>query len=202
MMNPMGKDPSEMTPQEQAAMQQHFMDALTENCAFRAFQGGVAGALMGGLFGLFSASMDSSDMYPNMEGMTNRQKFVSTVRTMGQRTLSMAKGLGIFSVFFSGFECLIEKKRGKTDNINKLLSGCITGAGAGLRSGPHGMVIGCVGVSAMGAVFDLILEHEDVRLPESHLRLLNPATRGSIVREDPIPEETLTHEVFTSLPWS
>jgi len=66
---------------------------------------------MGGLFGLFSASMDSSDMYPNMENMTNRQKFVATVKTMGQRTFSMAKGLGVFSVFYSGIECLIEKVR-------------------------------------------------------------------------------------------
>jgi len=70
------------------------------------------------------------------------------------------------------------------------------------KGGPHGMMIGCVGVSAMGALFELILDQEDVRLPHSQLLLLNPATRGSIVREDPIPEETLTHEVFTSLPWS
>jgi len=42
-MNPI-QDFSEMTPQQQAAMQQQFMDALTENCAFKAVQGGVAGS--------------------------------------------------------------------------------------------------------------------------------------------------------------
>eukprot|EP01102_Stenamoeba_stenopodia_P021486 TRINITY_DN8665_c0_g2_i1.p2 TRINITY_DN8665_c0_g2~~TRINITY_DN8665_c0_g2_i1.p2 ORF type:complete len:159 (-),score=41.89 TRINITY_DN8665_c0_g2_i1:90-566(-) len=158
---------------------------------------------MGGLFGLFSASMDSSDMYPNMEGMTTRQKFAATIRTMGQRTLSTAKALGIFSLFFSGIECAIEKQRGKTDNINRVLAGCITGAGAGLRTaGPQAMLGGCVAVTAFGAVFDAIMEQDDAKLPESQLRMVNPRFRGSIIREDPVPEETLTHEIFTSLPWS
>ena len=43
---------------------------------------------------------------------------------------------------------MIEKARGKSDELNPLLAGCSAGAFLAARSGPQGMAIGCAGFAA------------------------------------------------------
>ncbi len=60
------------------------------------------GVFMGMLFGALDTPLHA-------ETMTARQQFVHAARTMGSRSMHMAKTFAIMGAIFSGTECLIEK---------------------------------------------------------------------------------------------
>lgn len=69
----------------------------------RAFaKGGGMGVFMGMLFGALDTPLHG-------ETMTARQHVVHAARTMGSRSMHMAKTFAIMGAIFSGTECLIEK---------------------------------------------------------------------------------------------
>ncbi len=67
-----------------------------------AMAGGGMGVFMGMLFGALDTPIHA-------ETMTACQQFVHAVRTMGSRSMHMAKTFAIMGAIFSGTECLIEK---------------------------------------------------------------------------------------------
>ncbi len=67
-----------------------------------AMAGGGMGVFMGMLFGALDTPLHA-------ETMTARQQFVHAARTMGSRSMHMAKTFAIMGAIFSGTECLIEK---------------------------------------------------------------------------------------------
>ncbi len=60
------------------------------------------GVFMGMLFGALDTPLHA-------ETMTARQQFVHAARTMGSRSMHMAKTFAIMGAIFSGTECLVEK---------------------------------------------------------------------------------------------
>lgn len=60
---------------------------------------------------------------------------------------------------FMGTECVIEKMRGKSDMMNAVYAGCVTGAAFGIKQGPQAACMGCVGMATFTAVLDKIMGH-------------------------------------------
>lgn len=60
---------------------------------------------------------------------------------------------------FMGTECVIEKVRGKTDIMNPVYAGCVTGATFGIKQGPQAACIGCAGMAAFTVVIEKIMGH-------------------------------------------
>lgn len=64
--------------------------------------GGGMGVFMGMLFGALDTPLHG-------DTMTARQHFVHAARTMGSRSMQMAKTFAVMGAIFAGTECLIEK---------------------------------------------------------------------------------------------
>lgn len=64
--------------------------------------GGGMGVFMGMLFGALETPLHG-------DTMTARQHFVHAARTMGSKSVQMAKTFAVMGAIFSGTECLIEK---------------------------------------------------------------------------------------------
>ena len=64
--------------------------------------GGGMGVFMGMLFGALETPLHG-------DTMTARQHFVHAARTMGSKSMQMAKTFAVMGAIFSGTECLIEK---------------------------------------------------------------------------------------------
>ena len=66
----------------------------------------VAGYLLGGAFGLFTAGLD-----PAITEDTSKQTAREAAREMTQRARSYAKNFALVGAMFSGTECLLETVR-------------------------------------------------------------------------------------------
>uniref|UniRef100_L2G6U4 Mitochondrial import inner membrane translocase subunit TIM22 n=1 Tax=Colletotrichum fructicola (strain Nara gc5) TaxID=1213859 RepID=L2G6U4_COLFN len=116
----------------QMAAMQNFM----ENCWTKSVMSGVMGFGMGGLFGMFMASL--------------RVGF----KDMGTRSYSMAKNFGKVGALFAGIECGIEGLRAKNDLGNGVAAGCLTGGILAKNAGPQAALGGCVAFAAFSAAID------------------------------------------------
>jgi len=83
------------------------------------------------------------------------------VKGMARETGRMARGnfktWGILSGTYASSECLIEKYRGRSDELNPLLAGCTTGAILAYRAGPQGMAIGCASFAAFSYAMEQVM---------------------------------------------
>jgi import inner membrane translocase subunit TIM22 len=73
----------------------------------------------------------------------------------------MARGFALAGGVFVACECVIEKKRGKSDIFNPVLGGCAAGAALSARAGPQAMALGCVGFSAFSTIIELVMNNKD-----------------------------------------
>lgn len=69
-------------------------------------------------------------------------------RDFGRMSKGQFKTWGAMSGTYATSECVVEKMRGKSDELNPLIAGCAAGGILAARAGPQGMAIGCAGFAA------------------------------------------------------
>jgi len=116
--------------------------------------GGGMGVFMGMLFGALETPLHG-------DTMTARQHFVHAARTMGSKSVQMAKTFAVMGAIFSGTECLIEKARARHDATNTVVAGCVTGGSMSARAGPQAACLGCAGFAAFSVVIEKIFDRHD-----------------------------------------
>ncbi|CAK9224854.1 unnamed protein product [Sphagnum jensenii] len=131
---------------------------IFNNCAVRTGVSGVMGGGMGVFMGMLFGALDTP---LHAETMTARQQFVHAARTMGSRSMHMAKTFAIMGAIFSGTECLIEKARAKHDAVNTATAGCVTGGSMSVRAGPQAACLGCAGFAAFSLLIEKIFDRHE-----------------------------------------
>ncbi|RKF54667.1 Mitochondrial import inner membrane translocase subunit tim22 [Erysiphe neolycopersici] len=145
---------------EQTKLAIRSMQTLMESCPAKTVLSGVMGFALGGVFGLFMASMSydtpihTSGSAANTMALPLRQQLKAGFKDMGSRSLSSAKNFGKVGAIFAGTECCIEGFRAKNDLMNGVLAGCITGGVLAAPAGPQAAAIGCAGFAAFSAAID------------------------------------------------
>ncbi|XP_036381367.1 mitochondrial import inner membrane translocase subunit Tim22 [Megalops cyprinoides] len=143
-------------PMPHKSDEQKKIERAMESCTFKAAFACVAGAVLGGAFGIFTAGIDTNvgfDPKDPMRTPTARE----VLKDMGNRGMSYAKNFAIVGAMFSFTECLIESHRGKSDWKNAVYSGCVTGGAIGFRAGLKAGVLGCGGFAAFSAAIEYYL---------------------------------------------
>ncbi|KAI1390908.1 mitochondrial import inner membrane translocase, subunit Tim17/22 [Hypoxylon trugodes] len=140
------------------------LNAMMESCFGKAAVSGVMGFGMGGLFGMFMASMsyDTPFHTPGGPGTTAqpitslplRQQLKVGFKDMGTRSYSTAKNFGLVGLMFAGIECGIEGYRAKNDMLNGTAAGCLTGGILARSGGPTAVAGGCAAFAAFSAAID------------------------------------------------
>ncbi|KAJ3082070.1 Mitochondrial import inner membrane translocase subunit tim22 [Rhizoclosmatium hyalinum] len=130
------------------------MSQLTESCPFKSVMALGAGFALGGLFGMFMSSMDTTTNMDEFTKKSTKEQIRLTLKDMGQRSYSSAKNFAVVGAVFSGTECVIETYRAKNDIYNGISAGCITGAALAAKGGPVAMGTGCAGFAAFSAAID------------------------------------------------
>ncbi|KAK0635237.1 Tim17/Tim22/Tim23/Pmp24 family-domain-containing protein [Bombardia bombarda] len=132
-----------------------------ESCYAKTAMSGVAGFGLGGLFGVFMASMAYDTPYHTagagqapVSSLPLRQQLKTGFKEMGSRSYSTAKNFGKVGALFSGIECGIEGLRAKNDMANGAAAGCLTGAILARNGGPQAAAVGCAGFAAFSAAID------------------------------------------------
>ncbi|PVV04164.1 hypothetical protein BB560_001341, partial [Smittium megazygosporum] len=131
-------------------------DKITGSCLFKTGLSGVAGLGLGAIFGLIMSSIDFTNPV-NTEAST-KQQIKETLRDMGQKSYSTAKGFALVAAIYSGSECIIESYRARNDIYNSVSAGCVTGAALATKTGPKGMLFGCAGFAAFSAAIEYYLQ--------------------------------------------
>ncbi|KAF4580294.1 Mitochondrial import inner membrane translocase subunit tim-22 [Ophiocordyceps camponoti-floridani] len=139
------------------------VQAAMESCLGKSIMSGVMGFGMGGLFGMFMASMSYDTPFgspitnaagQNLSDMPLRKQLKLGLKDMGSRSYSMAKNFGKVGALFAGIECGIEGLRAKNDLGNGIAAGCLTGGILAKKAGPQAVAGGCVAFAAFSAAID------------------------------------------------
>ncbi|TGZ64425.1 hypothetical protein CRM22_006384 [Opisthorchis felineus] len=147
------KLPSLPMPPSEELMVRNAMDS----CLFKAAISCLGGFVLGGVFGLFSASVDPMSTIHGAETPTTRQ----VAREMYSRSLSHAKSFAMIGAMFAGTECILESHRGKSDLLNSTLSGAIVGGAIGFRAGLQPGIVGAVGFALFSTAIDYYFRHRE-----------------------------------------
>ncbi|KAI1765905.1 mitochondrial import inner membrane translocase, subunit Tim17/22 [Hypoxylon sp. FL1150] len=140
------------------------VNAMMESCFGKAAVSGVMGFGMGGLFGMFMASMSydtpfhtagsQGGMPQSVASLPWRQQLKVGFKDMGSRSYSTAKNFGLVGLMFAGIECGIEGYRAKNDMLNGTAAGCLTGGILARSGGPTAVAGGCAAFAAFSAAID------------------------------------------------
>ncbi|CEP64638.1 translocation channel protein TIM22 LALA0_S12e03488g [Lachancea lanzarotensis] len=179
---PSNKPFNEMTPEEQGDKGAEMMISFMTSCPGKSAISGVTGFALGGVFGLFMASMayDTPLHTPTVPGSTQlpnslqhisdlpfKQQVKLQFADMGKRAYSSAKNFGYIGMIYSGVECAIESLRAKNDIYNGVGAGCLTGGGLAYKSGPTAALVGCAGFAAFSTAIDLYMRQEHTTPPKN-----------------------------------
>ncbi|KAL6948520.1 Mitochondrial import inner membrane translocase subunit tim22 [Hanseniaspora vineae] len=176
---PPKKPLSEMTPDEQGEAGANMLLTFMSSCPGKSMISGVTGFALGGVFGLFMASMSydtplhtasiaSKDSpLKTIADMPFKQQMKVAWSDMTKRSWSSAKNFGYIGMIYAGVECCVESTRAKSDIFNGLAAGCLTGGGLAYKSGPQAAAIGCAGFAAFSAAIDLYMNSEHKRPPKN-----------------------------------
>lgn len=176
---PSNKPFSQMTPEEQGEKGALMMMDFMTSCPGKSVISGVTGFALGGVFGLFMASMSydtplhtpSPGSLPgNIQQMTDlplKQQIKLQFTDMGKRAYSSAKNFGYIGMIYSGVECVVESTRAKNDIYNGITAGCLTGGGLAYKSGPTAALVGCAGFAAFSTAIDLYMRSENGKPPKN-----------------------------------
>jgi len=174
---PPKKTLAEMTPDEQGEAGANMIIGFMSSCPGKSIISGVTGFALGGVFGLFMASMnydtpmhtpglhDKNSPLKNIADMPFKQQMKVAWSDMSKRSWSSAKNFGYIGLIYAGVECCVESTRAKSDIFNGLAAGCLTGGGLAYKSGPQAAAIGCAGFAAFSAAIDLYMNSENGRPP-------------------------------------
>ncbi|KAI1080662.1 mitochondrial inner membrane translocase subunit Tim17/Tim22/Tim23/peroxisomal protein PMP24 [Whalleya microplaca] len=136
------------------------LNAMMESCFGKAALSGVMGFGMGGLFGMFMASMSYDTPFTPganpqpISSLPLRQQLRVGFKDMGSRSYSTAKNFGLVGLMFAGIECGIEGYRAKNDMLNGTAAGCLTGGILARNGGPTAALGGCAAFAAFSAAID------------------------------------------------
>lgn len=140
------------------------MQSAMESCPAKTVISGTMGFGLGGIFGLFMASMRyDTPLGAGAPGgiganaaptIPMREQLKIGFKDMGRSSWSSAKNFGYIGAIFAGTECCIEGFRAKNDVANGVASGCLTGAFLAKNAGPQAMAVGCAGFAAFSAAID------------------------------------------------
>lgn len=142
------------------------MQTTMESCPAKTVIAGTMGFGLGGLFGLFMASMRYDTPLgqglpggvgapsADMTKIPMREQLKMGFKDMGRSSWSSAKNFGYIGAIFAGSECVIEGFRAKNDLANGVAAGCFTGAFLAKNAGPQAMAFGCAGFAAFSAAID------------------------------------------------
>ncbi|RYP60699.1 hypothetical protein DL769_008003 [Monosporascus sp. CRB-8-3] len=143
------------------------LNQMMESCFGKSVVSGVMGFGMGGLFGMFMASMSYDTPFhgaagaPGSAGAANsiaslpmRQQLRLGLKDMGARSWSTARNFGMVGLMFSGIECGIEGFRARNDLANGVAAGCLTGGILARSGGPTAVAGGCAAFAAFSAAID------------------------------------------------
>lgn len=170
---------SELSPEEQGEKGAELIIQMMTSCPGKSAISGVAGFGLGGVFGLFMASMsyDTPLHTPTVAGSTQGGKLIVDLpfkdqmrvawKDMYTRAWSSAKNFGYIGLIYAGVECCVESTRGKSDHWNGLSAGCLTGGGLAYKSGPQAAVIGCASFAAFSGAIDLYMNSENGKPPKN-----------------------------------
>ncbi|XP_072047302.1 mitochondrial import inner membrane translocase subunit Tim22-like [Amphiura filiformis] len=136
-------------PQPLKSREELLIEKGMESCTFKTVISCVLGFALGGVIGLFAASVDPVD--PELAA---KQKARDVLKDMGKRSLFHAKNFAVIGAMFAGTECLIESHRGQADWKNSPMAGCVTGGVIGFRAGLKPGIFGCAGFAAFSAAID------------------------------------------------
>ncbi|AMD19423.1 HBR522Wp [Eremothecium sinecaudum] len=184
---PPNKPFQEMTPEEQGEYGALMLSKFTMSCPGKSAISGVTGFALGGVFGLFMASMayDTPLHTPAVAGnspgagipgamtmqqladLPLKQQIKIQFSDMGKRAYSSAKNFGYIGMIYSGVECVVESLRAKSDIYNGTTAGCLTGAGLAYKSGPSAALIGCATFAAFSTALDLYMRSESGTPPKN-----------------------------------
>jgi len=135
--------------------EEKMIEAAFESCMFKCFMSCTLGYGLGGVIGLFSASVNPTITGPDAKQQTARE----VLRDMKATTMSHAKNFAIVGAMFASVECAIETYRGKSDWKNGTSAGAVTGGLIGLRAGVKAGLLGAAGFAAFSSVIDYYMRH-------------------------------------------
>lgn len=173
---------SELNPDEQGERGAQMMMNFMTSCPGKSVISGVTGFALGGVLGLFMASMSyDTPLHVPTPGNLNsavqqisdlpmKQQIKIQFADMGKRSYSSAKNFGYIGMIYAGVECVVESVRAKNDIYNGVSAGCITGGGLAYKSGPQAALIGCAGFAAFSAAIDMYMKSEDGRPPTNDFK--------------------------------
>ncbi|KAI0984699.1 hypothetical protein GJ496_007207 [Pomphorhynchus laevis] len=127
---------------------------IMESCPMKSVFSLCGGALVGAVFGLFTASIDPMSTV-TLETPTTKV----VLREMKWRMKSYSKSFAFIGATFSGIECCIESYRAKTDLRNGIYSGFLTGGILGIKAGPQAALLGALGFASFSAAIEYYLLH-------------------------------------------
>ncbi|KAF3935365.1 hypothetical protein ABW19_dt0210544 [Dactylella cylindrospora] len=157
-------DFNSLSPEQQQAIMVKQMQAAMESCPIKTVISGGMGFALGGVFGLFMASMSydtlATPASQKLVDLPFRQQLKIGVKDMGARSWSSAKGFGAVGALFAGTECVIESYRAKHDLTNAALAGCATGGILGATGGPTAAMWGCAGFAAFSTAIEYYLQSD------------------------------------------
>lgn len=99
----MMKIPSLPIPTPEEVRIHRFMDS----CAFKSTISCVGGLVLGGIFGLFTASVDPLSTVTGTETVSAR----TIAKEMYERSISHGKNFAVIGALFAGTECMLESVR-------------------------------------------------------------------------------------------
>lgn len=169
---------SQLTPDQQGERGAQMMMDFMTSCPGKSAISGVTGFALGGVLGLFMASMayDTPLHVPTpgnlspvqqMADLPMKQQIKLQFADMGKRSYSSAKNFGYIGLIYAGVECVVESTRAKNDIYNGVAAGCITGGGLAYKSGPQAAAIGCAGFALFSAAIDMYMKSEDGTPPKN-----------------------------------
>ncbi|KAL5968434.1 Mitochondrial import inner membrane translocase subunit Tim22, partial [Taenia solium] len=113
-----------------------------------------SGLVLGGVFGLFTASIDPLSTVTGKEAVS-----VKTVaKEMYARAVSHGKNFAVIGALFAGTECGLES-RGRSDLFNSAVTGALVGGSIGLRAGLNAGAAGAVGFACFSTIVDFYFRH-------------------------------------------
>lgn len=172
----------QLSPEEQGERGAQMLMNFMTSCPGKSAISAVTGFALGGVFGLFMASMaydtplhtpvptDATGLPNKVKDITDlplRQQVKIQFADMGKRAYSSAKNFGYIGMIYSGVECCVESLRAKNDIYNGVAAGCLTGGGLAYKSGPQAAVVGCAGFAAFSTAIDLYTRNENKKPPKN-----------------------------------
>ncbi|VDN13752.1 unnamed protein product [Dibothriocephalus latus] len=124
---------------------------VMDSCPFKS----AISLVIGGVFGLFTASIDPLSTVTTSENITTK----AVAKEMYARSISYGKNFAVIGTLFAGTECVIESYRGKSDLLNSALTGSIVGGAIGLRAGLQAGLAGAAGFAAFSTIIDYYFRH-------------------------------------------